>query len=41
MVRKVRCAEFRTGSGNLISSVDIFDKVVTQENESNAPSGHK
>lgn len=41
MVKKVRCAEFRTGSGKLIFSVDIFDKEVVQQNESNAPSGHK
>ncbi|MFQ5962673.1 MAG: hypothetical protein ACE5KZ_00130 [Candidatus Scalinduaceae bacterium] len=41
MLKKVRCAEFRTGSGNLIFSVDIFDKEVVQENESNASTGHK
>ncbi len=41
MVKKVRCAEFRTGSGELIFSVDIFDKELTQEKESNAPSGNR
>ncbi len=41
MVKKVRCAEIRTGSGELIFSVDIFDKEVVQEKESNTPSGNR